>query len=202
MKMQHSSKSGMIGVGWIALITIVIIGVWLAFTVMSFHNTEVMQRNLILAKQKDNTSEFDNLKKKINSVVSIPSAQFDKLKELFTAHASARTSQGSNDGSMMKWVQESIPNVDRASDIYSQVMNIVVSSRDSWTMRQKELLDLKRVHDNVLDVGFRGLILSRVMGRQKIEVTIITSAVTKEIFRTGEDNEDGTLFKKQAESAK
>ena len=195
MKVTFGSSFGGIGAGWIILIGIVIVGVWLAMTLMSFHNVEVKQRNLITAKQKDNTSEFDNLKKKLNSVVSIPEAQFEQLKSLFVEHAQARTSGGSKDGSLMKWVTESVPNVDKSTDIYNNVMNIVVASRDSWTMRQKELLDMQRVHSNILDVGFRGLILSKLFGRDKIDVIIVTSAATKEAFASGEDNDDGTLFK-------
>lgn len=189
------SRLGAVAVGWIVLIGVLIFGVSVAMTLMSWQNVEVKQRNLISAKQKDNTSEFDNMKKKIKSVVSIPDAQFANLKDIFTSHAEARSGGDSKDGSLMKWIQESIPNVDESTKIYSQVMNIVVSSRDSWTSRQKEILDMKRVHDDILDVGFRGLFLSNVLGRQKIEVIIVTSADTKDAFATGEDNDDGTLFK-------
>jgi len=196
--MQGKSRSlaGGIATGWVVLIGVVIVGLWIAMTLMSWSNAERAQRNLLTAKQKDNTSEFDNLKKKINSVVSIPEAKFASLRDIFVDHASARTAGGSKDGSLMKWVQESVPNVDKASDIYDKVMNIVVSSRDSWTMRQKELLDMKRVHDNIVDLGFRGMFLTQVLGRQKIDVIIVTSATTKRAFETGEDNDDGSLFKK------
>jgi len=192
----NNRKSGKVGVGLIIILGVIISVVWIAGFLMSCHNVEVQQRNLLVAKQRDNTSEFDNLKKKINSIVSIPDAQFARLKELFVEHAEARTSGGSQDGSLMKWVTESIPNVDKASEIYEKVMNHVVASRDSWTQRQKELLDMKRVHDNILDVGFRGLVLKNFLNRQKIDVIIITSSATQEAFRTGEDNDDGTLFKK------
>lgn len=191
---RFGSKAG--GTGLYVLLGLVAVGVFLAFMLMSFHNVEVQQRNLLIAKQKDNTSEFDNMRKKLAGVSSIPDAQFEKLKEVFTSYADARTGNGDN-GSLMKWVQESIPNIDKASEIYTSVMNIVVASRDSWTMRQKELLDIQRVHSNILDIGFRGLILTKVFHRQKIDVTIITSANTKDVFRTGEDNDDGTLFKRK-----
>lgn len=195
------SKIGAVAVGWIVLIGVLIFGISIVMTIMSWRNAEVMQRNLITAKQKDNTQEFDNMRKKINGIVSIPDAMFSNLREIFDSHASSRTGTG-KDGSLMKWVQESIPNVDESSKIYGQIMNIVVSSRDGWTSRQKELLDMKRVHDNILDVGFRGLFLSSVLGRQKIDVTIITSSKTKEVFATGEDNDDGSLFQTKTNSEK
>ena len=192
---MKSFNSNVGGTGLFVMLGIVAVTIFLAVVLMSWSNVERSQRNLIVAKQKDNTSEFDNLKKKINGVVSIPEAKFNALQDIFVEHAQARTSGGNKDGSLMKWVQESVPNVDKAGDIYDQVMNIVVASRDSWTQRQKELLDMKRVHDNIIDLGFRGLFLSQVIGRQKIDVTIVTSVATKRAFETGEDNDDGTLFK-------
>lgn len=192
---MKSFNSNVGGTGLFVMLGVVAVTIFLAVVLMSWSNVERAQRNLIVAKQKDNTSEFDNLKKKINGVVSIPEAKFNALKDIFVEHAQARTSGGNKDGSLMKWVQESVPNVDKAGDIYDQVMNIVVASRDSWTQRQKELLDMKRVHDNIIDLGFRGLFLSQVIGRQKIDVTIVTSVATKRSFETGEDNDDGTLFK-------
>lgn len=192
---MKSFNSNVGGTGLFVMLGIVAVTIFLAVVLMSWSNVERAQRNLIVAKQKDNTSEFDNLKKKINGVVSIPEAKFNALQDIFVEHAQARTSGGNKDGSLMKWVQESVPNVDKAGDIYDQVMNIVVASRDSWTQRQKELLDMKRVHDNIIDLGFRGLFLSQVIGRQKIDVTIVTSVATKRAFETGEDNDDGTLFK-------
>ena len=191
---RFGSKAG--GVGMYVLMGIVTVAIFLAFMLMGWSNVERAQRNLLTAKQKDNTSEFDNLKKKIAAVVSIPEVKMDALKTIFVEHAQARTSGGNQDGSLMKWVTESVPNVDNAADIYDKVMNIVVASRDSWTMRQKELLDMGRAHDNILDLGFRGLFLTQIMGRKKIDLTIITSSSTKEVFRTGEDNDDGVLFKK------
>lgn len=192
---MKSFNSNVGGTGLFVMLGVVAVTIFLAVVLMSWSNVERAQRNLIVAKQKDNTSEFDNLKKKINGVVSIPEAKFNALQDIFVEHAQARTSGGNKDGSLMKWVQESVPNVDKAGDIYDQVMNIVVASRDSWTQRQKELLDMKRVHDNIIDLGFRGLFLSQVIGRQKIDVTIVTSVATKRAFETGEDNDDGTLFK-------
>lgn len=194
-KGRFGSRAGF-ATGWIVLIAIVVIGVWLAFTLMGFHNVEVQQRNLIVMKQKDNTSEFDNMKKVIREVAQVPEEQFDKLKEIFTSYAEART-PGGKDGNapMMNWIKEAIPNVDAKT--FENLQNILVSKRDSWTQRQKELLDFKRVHDNILDVGFRGLILTKVFGRSKIDVQIVTSSATKQAFATGEDNDTDVFGKKR-----
>jgi hypothetical protein len=172
------------------------VAVWLAFTLMSFHNVEVQQRNLITMKQKDNTSEFDNMKKVIREVAQVPDHQFDKLKELFSSYAEARSGGKGGNAPIMNWIKEAIPNVDAKT--FENLQNIILAKRDGWTQRQKELLDFKRVHDNILDVGFRGLILTKVLGRSKIDVQIVTSGATKRAFETGEDN-DMDVFGKKAE---
>lgn len=190
-----NSKAGF-ATGWIVLIAVVIGVLWLAFTLMGFHNIEVQQRNLIVMKQKDNTSEFDSMKKVIREVAQVPDYQFDKLKEIFTSYAEARSGGKGGNAPIMNWIKEAIPNVDTAT--FQNLQNIIVAKRDSWTMRQKELLDMKRVHDNILDVGFRGLILTRVFGRHKIDVQIVTSGATKRAFETGEDNDTDVFGRKAA----
>ena len=65
-------------------------------------------------------------------------------------------------------------------------MNIITSSRDRWTMRQKELLDYKREHDNILDKIPSGWFPA---GRQKIDVKIITSSRTEAAFESGVDDD-------------
>jgi len=92
----------------------------------------------------------------------------------------------------MRWVQESVPNVDLS--VYKNLQNIIVGSRDSFTMRQKELLDLKREHDKLLR-SFPSNILFGMLGIKEMSVTIITSSKTQEAFKTGKDD-DVELFKK------
>jgi hypothetical protein len=138
-------------------------------------------------KQKDNTYEFDNMKKVIREVAQVPDYQFEKLKEIFTSYAEARTGNKGGNAPIMNWITEAIPNVDTKT--LENLQNIIVAKRDSWTQRQKELLDFKRTHDNILDVGWRGLVLTQVMNRSKIDVQIVTSSAAKMAFETQEDND-------------
>lgn len=194
MKGKFGSMAGGIGVGWIILIGVAIVGLWLAFSLMSFHNVEIRQRNLLTMKQKDNTSEFDNMKKTIREVAQVSDYQFDKLREVFTSYAEARTPGKDGNAPIMNWIQEAIPDVDTKT--FENLQNIIVGQRAGWTQRQKELLDMKRVHDNILDVGFRGLILTKCFGRDKIEVQIVTSGAAKMAFASGEDNDTDVFGRK------
>jgi len=137
----------------------------------------------MVAKQLDNHSEQDNMWKKISQVAQVTTAQKDALLEIFTAHAQARTTDG---GGLMKWIQESVPNVDTTT--FNNLQNIITSARDSWTMRQKELIDLSREHNKLLQM-FPSNIVCSILGKKPIEIQIVTSGKTKEAFATGEDND-------------
>ena len=172
-------------------IGLAVFGLFLAFIVMfagllmSYHNEEVSLRNAITAKQVDNTNEFDNMWKKIAQVAQVSEKQKEAFKEIFTSYVSGRGAN-SSDGQMMTWVKENVPTPDLS--IYNEVLNIIVASRNSFTTRQKELLDMKRAHDNLIDQLPSGFFL-RIMGRDKINVTIVTSSKTDKVFETGKDND-------------
>lgn len=149
---------------------------------VSYNNEEIGLRNTIKAKQVDNTSEYDNMFKKIAQVAEVTDEQKNALKEIFVEHAAARA--GTDDASLMKWITESVPNVDVST--YKNLQNIITGSRDRWTMRQKELLDLKRRHDNLLQQIPGSFFLA---GRESIDVQIVTSSRSEKAFETGTDDD-------------
>jgi hypothetical protein len=92
--------------------------------------------------------------------------------DIFVQYANARSMK--SDNMIMAWVKETVPNVN--SSTYQNLQNIIIGSRDSWTMRQKELLDYKREHDN-LRMMFPGSLF--LAGRPEIKVVIVTSNKTQ-----------------------
>lgn len=166
-------------IGAALLVAVIIIG--LMYVTIS--NKEIRLRNQIKAKQTDNTSELDNVQKKISQVVQVSDLQMTALKDIIVGNAQARA-QGA--GSLATLVKEAVPNLDATSSTFNNIINIITGSRDAWTMRQKELLDLKREHDNLIDTFPSSLVVG---GRGKIDVVIVTSGRVKENFRTGEDND-------------
>jgi hypothetical protein len=173
-----------------ALGVMVLFGFVLLFGVVGMYNTQATLKNTYEMKVKDNQSEFDNMWKKITQVVQIPEAKKEAFKEIFVSYAEARTTQAS--GKLMTWLQESVPTADL--NAYDNAMNIIVASRDGWTMRQKELVDYARVYNQNLVTFPKNFILG-MFGFQKIDPDIVTSTRTDEAFRTGQD-EDVDLFKK------
>ena len=74
--------------------------------IFSILNTDARLRTTKNAKQLDNTSEFDNMKKKIYQIVQIPEQQFAKLKDIFVSQAQARTGEGTDQNLIMNSVPD------------------------------------------------------------------------------------------------
>lgn len=168
-------------VGIIVVMVFVIIG-----AVIGTFNTEVSLRTTIEQKQKDNTSEFDNMWKKISQVAQVTEGQKEALKEILVGYAQARSQGRDGSGSFINALHEAIPNVDTTT--FNNLQNIIVGSRDSFTMRQKELLDLKREHDKLLRTFPSNVILG-MFGRKEIDIQIVTSSKTEKTFETGKDDD-------------
>jgi hypothetical protein len=173
------NKTGMIVFS--SIVVLVVLGIMIFGTYISYSNKEIMLRNQIVAKQQDNQNEFDNMWKKISQVAQVTDKERQSLMDIFIKYADARTNDSTNQ--IMTWVKESVPNVN--STTYQNLQNIIVSSRDSWTMRQKELIDYKREHDN-LRMMFPGSLF--LTGRPEIKIIIVTSSKTQETFKTGNDD--------------
>lgn len=171
-----------IGLSLFAVLVLFVIGVFIWGIGVTNKSTVLI--NQIKAKQEANTTDFDNMKKKISQVAQVSDMQMNKLKEIFVENSQARTPNGG--GSLALWIKEAVPNVDTKT--FENLQNIIVSSRDSWTMRQKELIDYKREHDNMMDTIPSCWVLSFV-GHSKQEITVVTSSMTKEAFKTGKDDD-------------
>lgn len=157
-------------------------------------NKEAKLRVAIEAKQLDNTSEFDNMWKKIQQVAQVPEQKKNALMEIFNSYAESRSS-GQQGGSLALWIKESVPNADMK--VYDNLQNIIVASRDRWTQRQKELVDLDRERNQMFETIPSNIYLT-VLGRQKdsVKIKIITSSRTEKVFEEGKDD-NVDLFKKE-----
>jgi hypothetical protein len=178
-----------LAIGGVVLLAVIIV----AAMAVSYKNKEVRLRKTIEAKQLDNKSEFDNMWKKIKQVAQVTDEAKNALIEIFQKHAEAR-SGGQKGGSLMLWVKESIPDAKANTDLYKNLMNILTSSRDSWTMRQKELIGLK----NEYDVLCETIPSAWFVTKRDIEITIITSSKTERTFEEGKDD-DVDLFPSKEE---
>jgi hypothetical protein len=165
------------------LAIILLFGVSLMGYGVSTYNTATDLKNQYEAKISANKADFDNVKKVILQTAQVSKTQLDKLQEIYVKYADARTSDVT--GAVMNWVQEAVPNIDTST--MNNLQNIIVSSRNSWTNRQKELVDISREY-NLLLVKFPSNILLSVFGFKKIDPLVITSTETEKAFETGKDD--------------
>lgn len=171
-----------IGLGILAFAGISL--VTLGFTALSWHNSASKLENAYEMKVIDNRSMFDNMWKKIKQVSKVPEDKKNAFKEIFNSYAQSRNS--GSDQQVMTWVKEAVPNMDL--NIYDNVMNIIVGSRDTWTNKQTELVSIAEQHNLLLVTQPKGFILE-LFGHKKIDPKIITSDRTEEVFATGKDND-------------
>jgi hypothetical protein len=159
--------------------------------VTSTNNEEVRLRNAIKAKQRDIANAYDALWKKIAQSVQATDAHRKALLEVLTTYVDARGADSG--GAVVKWIHEAAPNV--PADTFRNLQNIIAGSRDTFAMRQRELLALKADHDTLLQSFPSGSILG-MLGREPIDVTIITSTKAEEALKTGVDDDVNLPFEK------
>lgn len=182
--MNTSTKlfGGVILAGVTFIIALVIAGVYL----LGIYNDQAGLQNHYDMKVKDNTSEFDNMWKKISQAAQIGENQKDAFKEIFQSWAQNSTPQ--EGGKMMLWIKQVSPDVSGITAIQGQVMNIMVASRDGWTMRQKELVSIAESANANLVTMPKGFFL-KLFGFKLIDPKVITSSRTEHAFETGKDDD-------------
>jgi hypothetical protein len=72
-------------------------------------------------------------------------------------------------------------------ELYAKLMTSIEANRKAFEFEQKKLISMNQVHTDFVTT-FPGSIL----GKEVIEIKLVTSARTKNAYETGEDNE--TLF--------
>jgi len=183
------NKVAIVGLGFFSMVMLIALCVVLGS--IGTYNSATGLKVSIEAKIKDNKNEFDNMKKKISQVAQVSSAQMEALADIFNTYARERSGNSIDDNLIMKWVQESVPNVDIST--YKNLQNIIVSSRDAWTMRQKELIDLQREYNTMLKKFPSNIILS-MFGFKEIDIPVIISTETQKVFETQKDD-DVSVFR-------
>ena len=175
-------------IGILALAGVVALaGIVTIITVLSTLNRETDLRTAIEAKQVDNRNEMDGMWKIIRESAAVTDKQKDALVEIFQGYAEGRNGSGDHNTPLMNWIKEAVPVVDQST--FKNLQNIVVGKRDGFVMRQKELLDLSRARNQMIERPVSGMILSTFGKARKINIVIVTSDRTEDAFKSGRDNE-------------
>lgn len=165
---------------FLSLISVLSCCLWAACLI----NEEISLKQKIEAQQLATKTEFDNMKKKILQNNQVSDKYKNALIEVLTAYTEGRQVEGEQ--LMMKWSNEAVPTL--SPDLYKQLCNIITSSRDKFTIEQKQLLDMQREY-NILIQRFPNNIIFSMAGKEPIEVVIITSTSTENAYSTGKEDD-------------
>ena len=154
--------------------------------VLSFFNSEVTLRTQYEAKTDANKADFDNVWKTISQVAQVPDKYKQDFQSVYESYMLARSSGNDGSGSVLSFLTEAVPQYD-AKELYVKVQTVVEAKRESWTTRQKELIDIRREHSILLRT-FPGAFYNFFLGRDELPVVLVTSTRTEESFTTGTDD--------------
>ena len=180
--MNNKFPTGLaIVVAFVALIAIVGL-LW-----MTTSNAEIRYRNEFNAQVKANESEFDKVWKVIAQQVQVSQQERETFKKTYVEIMQSQ--QGiAGKGALASFFQQA--QVPVSAELFSKLMTTLEAQRESFNRSQKKLVQIKLQHDNILQT-FPGSIV--VGGRPPLELVLVSSDKTKEIFSTGTDN-DVELF--------
>jgi len=183
MENKQTLKWTIIGVGTILLLVI-------ALNVVSKSNQEVRTRNLFGQKMIERKAFFNKLSVIVKQTKQATVKSDSSLVNILKIYMEGRKD---SEGLMMKWITESNPvaSYKEVSDMYKALTRTIEAQREGFFQEEKQIADIVREHNNLLDTFPSGFLLSTILGRKKLEYSPITSSSTEEIFRTGrEDNTD------------
>jgi hypothetical protein len=115
------------------------------------------------------------------------------FKEIYPALIEGRYSKG--DGTLMKWITESNPQFDlkSATALYDKLAIAIEANRQEFFIEQEKLIDYNREHRTFLQKWPNYWFVSL---SDTIHIQVVTSAKTKDVFKTGEENDIEVFNKK------
>jgi len=168
-----------ITLGIISIVIVIVLS--MIFGIIGWSNGEVNLRQQVIAQQKVNETVFDNTWKIISQTAQVTDKYKESFRVVYKEMMEGRYSADKNTNPLFKWISESTPQFSDA--IYIRLMNIIEANRATFTLEQKKLIDINRQHTTMISV-FPGILLASIFNRQEIEITVITSERTEEIFKT------------------
>jgi hypothetical protein len=149
---------------------------------ISIGNKEIDLRTTTVAENKKCEAYFDKMWKILKQKAGVTDQYKQAFNEIYPKLIEGRYSKG--DGSLMKWITESNPQFD--ASMYKDLMKSIEIERTGFFNEQATLIDMQREHEAFLKKAPNRWFLSSDL--KPVEIKVITSADTKETYRTGEEN--------------
>lgn len=176
-------------------ITILIIGLVVAIACVSYSNNEILLRNQATAQEQANEAIYDNVWKTISQQAQISQEYQDSFAKIWKDIIASRY-ENARGGALMSFIKEHNPEF--SIELYKKLMVTVESERKEFLNNQKKLIDIKREHDNIRTTLPGSFIVG---SRSELDITIVTSTKTKEVFERRVDD-DVKVFPQKAKEDK
>lgn len=144
-------------------------------------NTEIRLRNLVLAQQKVCQADFDKMWKVIKQITHVSDKYIDTFKEIYPKLIEGRYQQNSK--ALAKFIGEMNPEFD--TSLMAQLNNAIEANREMFFAHQQLLIAQNNEHTTFIQ-SFPACIL--LPAAAPVEITVITSDYTQEVYRSGREN--------------
>ena len=161
---------------------ILIVGFSVFGSYVSYNNQEVSLRKLSDAQRGKIEVVHDQMWKILKDQAHVTENYKDAFEKIYKGIIEGRYSKG--DGSLMKMINESNPTFD--TKMYDKLMNSIEIQRTAFSTEQERMLDIINQHETLTNTMPAKWFISN---NKPIEYTVISSTKTKEVMKSGTDDE-------------
>lgn len=159
---------------------------------ISLNNKEKRIRNLTEAQQKVCLANFDKMYKVIAQTTQIPERFVEQSKKAFKEiYPDLIAGRYSNErgGALMSWISENNPNFDMSAigKLYERLQVVIESNRKEFLNEQEKLISYRNAHKNLIETWPGNWFIDEKR-RIPVEIIIITSTETEEVYKTGKED--------------
>lgn len=172
----------------ISVAVVVVIGLIVFSMGVSYKNDEVRYVNQFKAEEQKIEATYDNMWKSIQQIAEVSNEYKESFKDIYIEITDKRYSK--DNGVLMKWITESNPNFD--PKLYEKLSNVIEVERRRFLNAQTKIIDIQRLHNNMLDVIPSKWFLGSC---ERLEYEVISSSRAKNVMSTRMDD-DIDIFKK------
>lgn len=177
----------LVALGALALIALIAIVMYI-----SYNNQEIRLRKEAEAQKGQVENVHDTMWKVIQQKAGVTEEYRDTFEKIFPEIIAGR--YANDDGTSMKWIQESNPEFD--TSLYRDLMQAIEVQRMYFNQAQSRMLDIIRQRETLIETIPACFFISN---KSKIEYKLVSSTRSKGAMATGVDDEID-IFKKKTQA--
>lgn len=180
---NKNANTALIAIGGMFAFLLILIAI-IAGMFISAANTANEMENGVKYGYENLQSIHSQYTQKVNSIVQVPKAYKDDLKEVVGADISGRYGKDGAQATLL-FLKERALNFDSA--MYQRIIDVIVAGRNQYQAAETLFIDKKRSYETNLSYIVRGSMMN-IMGYPKIDLNdykTLKSRATADAFETG-----------------